>query len=184
MITVVRGSPNTCIMIQTRPGHHVLASSVLTVNYSVPDPPINTAYLPSEVKAKHYLYGFPSKPLLVARSNPDVWMKPTGMEAYLDLRKRTSSLRSARAARRISCLWGRPRSRAAAKQSSLRLLIGNSTSTSSTGVWRLLRRWRMRRKLRWRKLTLRTTSRGGRRPLRLIKSCSTTSPGTERTKLY
>ncbi|KAF8641510.1 hypothetical protein AX16_009937 [Volvariella volvacea WC 439] len=53
------------------------------VNHTVPDPPTNAAYLPSEVEAKHYLYGFPSKPRLVARSNPDVWMKPTGPEAYL-----------------------------------------------------------------------------------------------------
>jgi hypothetical protein len=46
------------------------------------DPHINAAYIPSEVEAKHYLYGFPSKPRLVARSNPDIWERPTGMEAY------------------------------------------------------------------------------------------------------
>ena len=40
------------------------------------------------------------------------------------------------------------------------------------------------KKLRCIKLTLRTTWRGRRRPLRLKKSCSTTSPGTGRTKLY
>ena len=58
---------------------------VSTVNHLVPDPP--TAYLPSEVEAKHYPYGFPSKPRLVARSNPDVWVKPRGMEAYLKLKE-------------------------------------------------------------------------------------------------
>ncbi|KAM5533672.1 hypothetical protein V8D89_012639 [Ganoderma adspersum] len=54
------------------------------VNHIVPNPPTNAAYLPSEVEAKYYLYGFPSKPRLIARSNPDVWMKPTGPEAYLE----------------------------------------------------------------------------------------------------
>ena len=172
-------------MIQTRSRRHLLACLLLCASVrSTTRSLALTAHVPCEVEAKHYLYGFPSKPSLPARSNPDVWMKPTGMEAYLKpklLWKRTSSLRSARAARRRSCLWGRPRSRAAAKQSSLRLLISSSTSTSSRGVWRLLRRWR---KLRCIKLTLRTTWRGRRRPLRLKKSCSTTSPGTGRTKLY
>ena len=54
-----------------------------TINYSVPDPPINTAYLPSEVEAQHYLYGFPFKPRLVARSNPRCLGEADGMEAYL-----------------------------------------------------------------------------------------------------
>lgn len=71
-------------------------------------------------------------------------------------RKGTSSLSSARAARRRSCSWGRPRSRVATRQLSLRLPGSSSPSTSSTGAWRLLRRWRTKRKPRWRKLTLRT----------------------------
>ena len=60
-----------------------MSSLISPVDHAVSDPPTN-AYLPSEVEAKHYLYGFPSKPRLVARSNPDVWMKPTGPEAYLE----------------------------------------------------------------------------------------------------
>ena len=68
--------------------------------YSVPGPPTNAAYLPSDVEAKHYLYGFPSKPRLVARSNPDVWMKPTGMEAYLKPKALISL-----GAHRLSAVW-------------------------------------------------------------------------------
>ena len=75
-------------------------SIVSTVNYSVLDPPINTAYVPFEVEAKHYLYGFPSKPRPVARSNPDVWMKPTGMEAYLKPKALISL-----GAHRLSAIW-------------------------------------------------------------------------------
>ncbi len=57
----------------------------------VPDPPTNAPYVPSEVEAKHYLYGLPSNPkgLFIARSSPDVWMKPTGPEAYLDPKELT-----------------------------------------------------------------------------------------------
>ncbi|KDR77004.1 hypothetical protein GALMADRAFT_155693 [Galerina marginata CBS 339.88] len=56
---------------------------MVTVNHTVPEPPTNAPYLPSVIEAKHYLYGFPSKPRLVARSNPDIWERPTGPEAYL-----------------------------------------------------------------------------------------------------
>lgn len=55
-------------------------------NHAVPDPPTEAPYIPSEVEAKHYLYGLPSnlKGRLIARSSAEVWMKPTGPEAYLD----------------------------------------------------------------------------------------------------
>jgi hypothetical protein len=37
-----------------------------------------TPCVPSPDEAKHYYYGLPSKPLLVARSSTNVWLKPTG----------------------------------------------------------------------------------------------------------
>ncbi|KAH8110516.1 hypothetical protein DFH11DRAFT_773107 [Phellopilus nigrolimitatus] len=52
-------------------------------NHTVPDPAPNAPYLPSDVEAANYFYGLPSKPRLIARSSCDVWMKPTGLEAYL-----------------------------------------------------------------------------------------------------
>ncbi|KAF9778340.1 hypothetical protein BJ322DRAFT_1092749 [Thelephora terrestris] len=58
-------------------------------NHAVPDPPTNAPYIPSEVEERHYLYGFPSKPRLIARSSADVWMKPTGAEAYLEPKELT-----------------------------------------------------------------------------------------------
>ena len=59
------------------------------INHTIPDPPTNAPYIPSEVEAKHYLYGLPSKPRFIARSSHDVWMKPTGPEAYLDPKELT-----------------------------------------------------------------------------------------------
>ncbi|KAI0317534.1 hypothetical protein OF83DRAFT_1171921 [Amylostereum chailletii] len=54
-------------------------------NHVVPDPAPNaTPYVPSAVEATYYYHGFPSKPRLVARSSCDIWMKPTGPEAYLE----------------------------------------------------------------------------------------------------
>ena len=38
---------------------------------------------PSPVEAKYYYYGIYSRPRLVARSSADVWVEPTGAEAYL-----------------------------------------------------------------------------------------------------
>ncbi|KAF5383272.1 hypothetical protein D9615_004809 [Tricholomella constricta] len=38
---------------------------------------------PSAVEAKCYYYGLPSRPLMVARSSTNVWVAPTGPEAYL-----------------------------------------------------------------------------------------------------
>ncbi|KAH8119864.1 hypothetical protein DFH11DRAFT_1556979 [Phellopilus nigrolimitatus] len=52
-------------------------------SHVVPDPAPNAPYIPSVVEAANYYYGFPSKPRLVARSSCDVWMRPTGPEAYL-----------------------------------------------------------------------------------------------------
>ena len=42
-----------------------------------------TPYIPTALEAKHYYYGLLSNPRLVARSGCDVWMPPTGPEAYL-----------------------------------------------------------------------------------------------------
>ena len=38
-----------------------------TILLVVPDPPTNTPYIPSEVEAKHYFYGLPSKRSLQTR---------------------------------------------------------------------------------------------------------------------
>ncbi|KAI0778749.1 hypothetical protein BD413DRAFT_490094 [Trametes elegans] len=58
--------------ITTSLAHHV-----------VPDPPTGAPYLPSPVETKYYLYGLPSEARMIARSSADVWMPPTGAEAYL-----------------------------------------------------------------------------------------------------
>jgi hypothetical protein len=48
-------------------------------------PTTNTGpYVPSDVERKYYFYGLPTMSPLVARSGSDVWMPPTGPEAYLD----------------------------------------------------------------------------------------------------
>ena len=62
-----------------------------TLHHSVPNEPNNAPYIPSEVEAKHYLYGLPSNTHFIAHSSTDVWMRPTGPEAYLD-RKELSPL--------------------------------------------------------------------------------------------
>jgi len=62
---------------------------IAMASHAVPDPPTNAPYIPSEVEAKHYFYGLPSKPRLIARSNADVWMRPTGPEAYLEPKELT-----------------------------------------------------------------------------------------------
>ncbi|KAI9460941.1 hypothetical protein BJY52DRAFT_1117551 [Lactarius psammicola] len=59
------------------------------LNHSVPNPPTNAPYIPSDVEATNYYYGLPSKPRFIARSSPDVWMKPTGAEAYLEPKELT-----------------------------------------------------------------------------------------------
>jgi len=55
-------------------------------DHNVPDQPTNAPYIPSQVEAKHYLYGLPSnsKGHFIARSSTDIWMKPTGPEAFLN----------------------------------------------------------------------------------------------------
>lgn len=55
----------------------------LTNRRTVPDPPSDAPYVPSDVEKANYYYGLPSKPRLIARSSSNVWMKPTGPEAYL-----------------------------------------------------------------------------------------------------
>ena len=39
-------------------------------------------YPPSSIESKFFYYGIPSQPRLVARSSLDVWLEPTGPEAY------------------------------------------------------------------------------------------------------
>ncbi|KAJ2933201.1 hypothetical protein H1R20_g3875, partial [Candolleomyces eurysporus] len=39
---------------------------------------------PSEMEAKYYYYGLPSRPILVARTGTTEWKEPTGPDAYLD----------------------------------------------------------------------------------------------------
>ncbi|KAH9849331.1 hypothetical protein C2E23DRAFT_387013 [Lenzites betulinus] len=43
----------------------------------------NTPNIPSPIEAACYYYGLPSRPTLVARSSVDLWVEPTGPEAYL-----------------------------------------------------------------------------------------------------
>ncbi|KAN0135417.1 hypothetical protein V8E53_006696 [Lactarius tabidus] len=62
------------------PSSHVSLSTVPTAPYP-----------PSPVEAKYFYYGMPSQPLLVARSSANVWVEPTGPEAYL-LPKESSPL--------------------------------------------------------------------------------------------
>ena len=64
-------------------------------NHTVPESPTNAPYVLSEVEAKQSLYRFPSKPRLVARSNPDVWLRSIGPEAYLGPRSRGEKYRRA-----------------------------------------------------------------------------------------
>lgn len=66
-------------------------SSILIslLNRNVPNTPTNAPYVPSAVEAACYYYGLPSKPRLIARSSSNVWMKPTGAEAYLDPKELT-----------------------------------------------------------------------------------------------
>ena len=50
---------------------------------SPPDPVPTAPYPPSPVESKYFYYGIPSQPPLVARSSFNVWLEPTGPEAYL-----------------------------------------------------------------------------------------------------
>jgi hypothetical protein len=51
--------------------------------YTVPAAVSTAPYPPSPVEARCFYYGIPSRPLLVARSSTNVWVEPTGPEAYL-----------------------------------------------------------------------------------------------------
>jgi len=51
--------------------------------YTIPATVPTAPYPPSPVESQHYYYGIPSQPPLVARSSFNVWVKPTGPEAYL-----------------------------------------------------------------------------------------------------
>jgi hypothetical protein len=55
---------------------HTVPATVLTALYPYP-------YPPSPVEARCFYYGIPSQPRLVARSSTNVWVEPTGPEAYL-----------------------------------------------------------------------------------------------------
>jgi hypothetical protein len=59
------------------------------VKHIVPNLPASTLYILSEVEAKHYLYGLPlnHEGHFIACSSPNMWVKPTGPEAYLDLKE-------------------------------------------------------------------------------------------------
>ncbi|KAG8968959.1 hypothetical protein FRB90_010782, partial [Tulasnella sp. 427] len=43
----------------------------------------NAPSIPSSFEAAHYYYGLPSQPDLIARSSAELWVEPTGAEAYL-----------------------------------------------------------------------------------------------------
>ncbi|MCJ1462978.1 hypothetical protein MMC07_001582 [Pseudocyphellaria aurata] len=47
-------------------------------------PPTDPPHIPSDEEAKYYLYGLYSEARLIARSNSDIWMQPTGPEAYFE----------------------------------------------------------------------------------------------------
>jgi hypothetical protein len=51
--------------------------------YTAPDVVPTAPYPPSPVESQYFYYGIPSQPPLVARSSLNVWLKPTGPEAYL-----------------------------------------------------------------------------------------------------
>lgn len=62
----------------------MVAVLISLANHDVPNPPPNEPYVPSDTEAKYYYYRLPySLPRLVARSSCDIWMRPTGAEAYL-----------------------------------------------------------------------------------------------------
>jgi len=43
---------------------------------------VSTASYPLPLEFKHFYYRIPSHTRLIARSGPDVWLQPTGPEAY------------------------------------------------------------------------------------------------------
>ena len=65
------------------PPLHITSAS----NYTVPNPLPNAPFVPSPEEAEHRYYGLPSQPPFVARSSYDIWVMPTGMEAYIQPRE-------------------------------------------------------------------------------------------------
>jgi hypothetical protein len=63
----------------------------LTADHTIPATVPTTPYPPSPVEARYFYYGIPSQPVLVSRSSTNVWVEPTGPEAYL-VPKETSPL--------------------------------------------------------------------------------------------
>ncbi|TFY63079.1 hypothetical protein EVJ58_g3463 [Rhodofomes roseus] len=55
--------------------------------YTVPDPLPNAPFVPSAEEAEHRYHGLPSQPIFVTRSSHDIWVMPTGMEAYIQPRE-------------------------------------------------------------------------------------------------
>ena len=51
--------------------------------YTVPAAVPTAPYPPSPVEARYFYYGIPSQPPLVARPSVNIWVEPTGREAYL-----------------------------------------------------------------------------------------------------
>ena len=51
--------------------------------YALGSPLTDAPHIPSDEEAKNYLYSLYSDACLIARSNSDIWMQPTGPEAYL-----------------------------------------------------------------------------------------------------
>ncbi|QRV99785.1 hypothetical protein RhiJN_27804 [Ceratobasidium sp. AG-Ba] len=69
-------------------------------DHRVPTSPANAPRIPSPVETEYYLYGLPSKPRMIARSSADVWMPPTGPEAYLEPKEF-----SVLGPHRLDCVW-------------------------------------------------------------------------------
>jgi len=111
-------SPRACISLLSLPtplpSPANLSLPLLAFPSALPSPPTSRAPRPSPV-----FYTF----------------LPRDTYSSTPIRKRTSSSSSARAAvrvRRKSCLWGRLHPRAAARLSSLRLVVSRTSSTCST----------------------------------------------------
>ena len=56
---------------------------------SDPHLPTNAPHVPSKAEVDNYLYGLPSKPHLITRSNANIWVKPTSPKEYLDPKEMT-----------------------------------------------------------------------------------------------
>lgn len=75
--------PHTETYIRTRLTiSHLSPLSSSMFDHDVLNPTATAPYAPSDVEAGSYYYGLRSTPRSVARSSCDVWMRPTGLEAY------------------------------------------------------------------------------------------------------